>query len=49
VPQPPAGTLYNPKPICAVIAGNLFNDDLILSVAHKYQVNTDWHLRRPRL
>jgi Asp-tRNA(Asn)/Glu-tRNA(Gln) amidotransferase A subunit family amidase len=49
VPQPPAGTVYNPKPICAVIAGNLFNDDLILSVAHKYQVNTDWHLRRPRL
>jgi Asp-tRNA(Asn)/Glu-tRNA(Gln) amidotransferase A subunit family amidase len=48
-PAPPAGTVYNEKPICAVIAGNLFNDDLILSVAHKYQVNTDWHLRRPQL
>ena len=45
----PADAVYNPKPICAVLAGNLFADDLILSVAHKYQVNTDWHLRRPRL
>ena len=41
--------VYNPQPICAVLAGNLYNDDLILSVAHKYQTSTDWHTRRPKL
>jgi Asp-tRNA(Asn)/Glu-tRNA(Gln) amidotransferase A subunit family amidase len=40
---------YNPQPICAVIAGNLYNDDLVLSVAHKYQMATDWHTRHPKL
>jgi Asp-tRNA(Asn)/Glu-tRNA(Gln) amidotransferase A subunit family amidase len=40
---------YKPKPICAVVAGGLFNDDMILSVAHKFQVNTDWHLKHPAL
>jgi len=39
--------VYNPQPICAVLAGNLYNDDLILSVAHRYQTATDWHRRRP--
>ena len=29
--------------------GNLYHDDIILSVAHKYQVNTGWHLERPKL
>jgi Asp-tRNA(Asn)/Glu-tRNA(Gln) amidotransferase A subunit family amidase len=48
-PELPADTVYSPKPICAVLAGNLFQDDKILSVAHKYQVNTDWHLRHPAL
>jgi hypothetical protein len=42
-------TDYKPKPICAVLAGGLFNDDMILSVAHKFQVNTDWHLKHPAL
>lgn len=41
--------VYNRQPICAVLAGNLYNDDLILSVAHQYQMATDWHLRRPVL
>ena len=41
--------MHNPQPICAVLAGNLYNDDLILSVAHRYQTATDWHLRRPKL
>ena len=41
--------VYNPQPICAVLAGNLYNDDLILSVAHRYQLSTDWHRRRPTL
>lgn len=44
---PPAP--LNPQPICTQIAGNLYNDDLILSVAHKYQSNTDWLRERPKL
>jgi Asp-tRNA(Asn)/Glu-tRNA(Gln) amidotransferase A subunit family amidase len=40
---------YNPQPICAVIAGNLYNDDKILSVAHQYQTHTAWHLKHPAL
>lgn len=40
---------YNPQPICTVIAGNLYNDDKILSVAHHYQMHTDWHKRHPTL
>jgi Asp-tRNA(Asn)/Glu-tRNA(Gln) amidotransferase A subunit family amidase len=38
-----------PQPICAVICGNLYNDDKILSVAHQYQINTTWHLKRPTI
>ena len=44
-PPPP----LNPQPLCAQIAGNLYRDDTIISVAHKYQVNTAWHLERPKL
>jgi Asp-tRNA(Asn)/Glu-tRNA(Gln) amidotransferase A subunit family amidase len=40
---------YKAQPICAVLAGNLYNDDLILSVANKYQLATDWHTRHPKL
>ncbi len=47
-PAAPAVPL-NPQPICTQIAGNLYNDDIILSVAHKYQINTTWHLERPKL
>ena len=43
------GVVYNPKPICAVLAGNLFNDDRILSVAHHFQTHTDWHTRHRKL
>jgi hypothetical protein len=43
----PAAPL-KPQPICTQIAGNLYNDDIILSVAHKYQRNTSWHLERPK-
>ena len=39
----------NPQPICTQIAGNLYNDDIILAVAHKYQSSTTWHLERPKL
>jgi hypothetical protein len=41
--------VYNKQPICAVLAGNLYNDDKILSVAHQYQMKHDWHLKRPTL
>ncbi len=36
-----------PQPICAVLAGNLYNDDKILSVAHQYQIHHDWHTKHP--
>ena len=45
-PPPPT---YKAQPICAVITGNLFNDDKILSVAHQFQKATDFHSRRPML
>lgn len=40
---------YNPQPICTVIAGNLYNDDKILSVAHQYQMHTEWHTMHPAI
>ncbi len=43
---PPA---LKPQPICAVIVGNLFADDLILSVAHQVQAHGDILLKRPIL
>jgi hypothetical protein len=47
-PAPPPAP-FNPQPICAQIVGNLYNDDMILSVAHQFQVNTDFHTRRPKI
>lgn len=47
-PAPPQPTL-NPQPICGVITGNLYADDIILSVAHQIQRSTDWHARRPNI
>jgi Asp-tRNA(Asn)/Glu-tRNA(Gln) amidotransferase A subunit family amidase len=44
----PAAPL-NPQPICGVITGGLYNDDLILSVAHQFQAHTDIHTRHPKL
>jgi Asp-tRNA(Asn)/Glu-tRNA(Gln) amidotransferase A subunit family amidase len=41
--------IYNKQPICAQIAGNLYNDDMILSVAHQYQTHTEWHKKHPSL
>jgi hypothetical protein len=46
---PTEQVVYNPQPICAVLAGNLYNDDLVLSVAHQYQKSTDWHTRHPKI
>ena len=36
-------------PLTTTLVGNLFADDRILSVAHAFQKQTDWHLRRPML
>jgi hypothetical protein len=44
----PAPT-YQPQPICGVITGNLYNDDIILSIAHQFQQATDIHTKRPTL
>ena len=45
--QPPLE--LKPQPIGAVIVGNLFADDLILSVAHHLQVRSDVHLKHPAI
>jgi len=45
--QPPLE--LKPQPICAGIGGNLFADDVILSVAHQLQAHTDVHLKHPAL
>ena len=34
-------------PVGLHLMGNHFREDLLLSVAHRYQQATDWHLRRP--
>ncbi len=47
-PAAPAPEL-KPQPICAVIVGQLYNDDKILSVAHQFQINTDIHTKRPSI
>jgi len=39
----------HPQPLCTTVIGALFADDKILSVAHRYQVATGWHLRHPKL
>ena len=44
-----AATALKPQPICATIVGALYNDDAILSVAHRFQSETDFHTRRPDL
>jgi Asp-tRNA(Asn)/Glu-tRNA(Gln) amidotransferase A subunit family amidase len=44
-PPPP----LNPQPICTQIAGNLYLDDVVLAVAHKYQTATKWLAERPKL
>jgi Asp-tRNA(Asn)/Glu-tRNA(Gln) amidotransferase A subunit family amidase len=45
---PPAPQL-NPQPICGQIIGNLYNDDLILSVAHQFQLHDATVTRHPTL
>jgi Asp-tRNA(Asn)/Glu-tRNA(Gln) amidotransferase A subunit family amidase len=47
-PTAPAPEL-NAQPICGQIIGNLYNDDLILSVAHQFQIHDDTVRRHPTL
>jgi Asp-tRNA(Asn)/Glu-tRNA(Gln) amidotransferase A subunit family amidase len=49
VPSDATTTIYNRQPLGAVLAGNLCGDDKILSVAHRYQESTTWHLERPSI
>lgn len=44
-PLPP----LQPQPVCATLVGALYADDVILSVAHRFQQATDFHARRPTL
>jgi Asp-tRNA(Asn)/Glu-tRNA(Gln) amidotransferase A subunit family amidase len=39
----------NSQPVCTTIIGALFADDTILSVAHTYQMATNWHENHPKL
>ncbi len=45
----PAPAPLNAQPICGVITGALYNDDVILSVAHQFQVHDDVVNRHPSL
>lgn len=44
-----AATPLAPQPICATMVGALYQDDLLLGVAHRFQAATDFHTRRPAL
>ncbi len=46
---PPRSEDAPAQPLTTTIIGRLFADDKILSVAHAYQMATDWHTRHPSL
>jgi hypothetical protein len=48
-PGGPELTNGNPQPHCTQIAGNLYNDDLIVSVAHKFQTHVNWLKEHPKM
>jgi len=43
----PAPPPLKPQPICGVITGALYNDDVILSVAHRFQSHDDVVQKHP--
>jgi Asp-tRNA(Asn)/Glu-tRNA(Gln) amidotransferase A subunit family amidase len=43
------GEVSHEQPRCVTIFGHVFADDLLLSVAHAYQIEHDWHSRRPSI
>jgi Asp-tRNA(Asn)/Glu-tRNA(Gln) amidotransferase A subunit family amidase len=42
-----AATPLKPQPICATMVGALYQDDVLLGVAHRFQQASDFHTRRP--
>jgi Asp-tRNA(Asn)/Glu-tRNA(Gln) amidotransferase A subunit family amidase len=46
-PRNPDADRPTTMPLTTTLLGGLFADDKILSVAHAFQVSTDWHQRRP--
>ena len=45
----PEQVIYNPQPICTVLAGNLYNDDKILRSLINIEKSTTWHLKHPAM
>ncbi len=45
----PAGFDYNGLPVGMQLMGPHFREDLLFRTGHSYQLNTDWHKRRPAL
>lgn len=43
----PVGFGAQQRPVGLQLMGNYFAEARLLNVAHQYQLNTDWHLRRP--
>ncbi len=43
----PVGAGSMQRPIGLQLMGNYFAEAQLLNVAHQYQLNSDWHLRRP--
>jgi len=48
-PREPGDADSTRMPRTTILVGDLFQDDLLLAVAHRFQRDTDWHLRRPPL
>lgn len=45
----PAGFDHNGLPVGMQLMGPHFREDLLFRTGHSYQLNTDWHKRRPAL
>ncbi|MBI2443398.1 MAG: Asp-tRNA(Asn)/Glu-tRNA(Gln) amidotransferase subunit GatA [Candidatus Levybacteria bacterium] len=45
----PAGFSSNKLPIGLQVMGTQFAEDTILNLAHEFEANTEWHLRKPEL
>jgi Asp-tRNA(Asn)/Glu-tRNA(Gln) amidotransferase A subunit family amidase len=43
------GVASHEQPRCVTIFGPVFSDDALLSVAQAYQIQHDWHTRRPTI
>lgn len=45
----PCGFTKDNLPIGMQLVGNMFTEDLLLSLGNRYQQTTDWHKRKPKL